>query len=103
MEGRHAGPDVRERERRESFARTPRLELGSWPWCTKRTGATERAARRNGWVGGRRAGAQELLRLHRLYLDCQMKLDGFSSKTAFLSLGLKFRVSLRMLCLLGDR
>jgi len=32
----------------------------------------------------------------------QTRFDGFSSKTAFLSLGLKFRVSLRMLCLLGE-
>ena len=30
----------------------------------------------------------------------QTRFDGFSSKTAFLSLGLKFRVSFRMLCLL---
>jgi hypothetical protein len=30
----------------------------------------------------------------------QMRPDGFGSKTAFLSLGLKFRVSSRMLCLL---
>ena len=103
MEGRHAGLDVRERERRETFLRSPR---------DSNSGAglgvpNEQEQRRGGKtaVGGRREDQslqQELLRPHRLYLDCQMRLDGFSSKTAFLSLGLKFRVSLRMLCLLGE-
>jgi hypothetical protein len=45
---------------------------------------------------------QELLRPHRLYLDCQTKPDGFSIKTALLPRTFKFRVSLRMLCLLGE-
>ena len=86
VEGRHAGPDVRERERRETFALTPRLELGSWPWCTKRAGAAEGRQDRSGWEGGRGPEpTAELLRLHRLYLDCQTKLDGFSIKTALLS------------------
>jgi hypothetical protein len=102
VEGRHAGPDVRERERRETFALTPRLELGSWPWCTKRAGAAEGRQDRSGWEGGRGPEpTAELLRLHRLYLDCQTKLDGFSIKTALLSRTFKFRVSLRMFCLLG--
>ena len=45
---------------------------------------------------------QELLRPHRLYLDCQTKLDGISIKTALLPRTFKFRVSLRMFCLLGE-
>jgi hypothetical protein len=43
---------ARERAPRDVLALTPRLELGSWPWCTKRAGAAEGRQDRSRWEEG---------------------------------------------------